>query len=187
MLGLHRVKKINGLNFHMLKEHRARGLKKTCCPLLILFLVPSVNSGNSPQCLSFSLKLCKDGFQYAGGGSDFYLVGESACLLCDGRRATQEPTSTATASSIAASGFPVKPQTSHIYLFLFHVNFNSGECPWAGLDTRSKMNQCLGSSAMPSSKAEQLLPNMGTPAVSQGQAGEVNPSESLPFEMHFKH
>lgn len=30
---------------------------------------------------------------------------------------------------------------------------------------------------MPSSKAEQLLPNMGTPAVSQGQAGEVNPSE----------
>ena len=33
------------------------------------------------------------------------------------------------------------------------------------------------SSAMPSSKAEQLLPNMGTPAGSQGQAGEVNPSE----------
>ena len=33
------------------------------------------------------------------------------------------------------------------------------------------------SSAMPSSKAEQLLPNMGAPAGSQGQSGEVNPSE----------
>ena len=30
---------------------------------------------------------------------------------------------------------------------------------------------------MPSSKAEQLLPNMGAPAGSQGQSGEVNPSE----------
>lgn len=32
-------------------------------------------------------------------------------------------------------------------------------------------------SAMPSSKAEQLLPNTGAPAGSQGQAGEGNPSQ----------
>lgn len=30
---------------------------------------------------------------------------------------------------------------------------------------------------MPSSKAEQLLPNMGAPSGSQGQAEEVNPSQ----------
>ena len=33
------------------------------------------------------------------------------------------------------------------------------------------------SSVTPSSKAEQLLPNTGAPAGSQGQAGEVNPSQ----------
>lgn len=34
---------------------------------------------------------------------------------------------------------------------------------------------------MPSSKAEQLLPNMGAPAASQGQVVEVNHSEPCHF------
>ena len=89
-----------------------------------------------PQCFSFPLKLCKDGLQYVGGVSGFTPSRESVCLLCDGEE-PQEPTSTATASSIAASRFPKAPDFTHLSLPA-PINFNSGECPGAGIDTRSK-------------------------------------------------
>lgn len=52
------------------------------------------------------------------------------------------------------------PQLLHIHLFLFCVNFNSGACPGAGRDTVWNESMLYKPSALPSSKAEQLLANM---------------------------
>ena len=94
----------------------------------------------APQCFSFPLKLCKDSLQYVGGGSGFTPSWESVCLLCDGEE-PQEPTSTATASSIAASGFPKAPDFTHLSLPVPR-QFQQWGMPWGWNRHKIQMNQC---------------------------------------------
>lgn len=156
MWGWHSMKKQMGSNFHMFKGPKIWRGRFSFADFIS---TPHLWFLEAPQYFSFPVNWCKDGFHCVSGGVVSLLWGLSL-PLCDGRRVTVSLLHNYCLINISLGA----SQSPSLCAFISSCSMSISTVGDAlGLEETQDPNESMSykPSALPASKAEQLLPNTG--------------------------